>query len=128
MFRTIIISGITVLSLAVYSLFYIKYQVIELAKNVEYLKKEVSKEKETIYILRAENTFLSKPARIRKLATKYLSLEPTKIAQLTKPQSKDVMSKDIMAMDEQPKQKLIKWRYKKNIGSNISTIVMKKGK
>lgn len=126
MFRAFIIIGIFTLSFTIYSLFYIKYQVIELSKSIETYKKEIHKEKETIYILRAENTFLSKPTRIRKLAYKYLDLEPTKIAQLINKQPDDIMVSENVPKERQ--QKTIKWRYKKNVGSNLSTVVMRKGK
>ena len=58
-----------------YSLFYIKYQVRELTRNVIELNRQIAGDKETIHVLKAEWAYLSQPSRLKMLSEQYLHLK-----------------------------------------------------
>lgn len=72
--KTITLIGVILIFLAGYLLFTIKREVETLSFTLSEINKQVNIEKNTINTLKAEYVYLSSPARIRKLAAKYLNL------------------------------------------------------
>ncbi|MFV9874919.1 MAG: hypothetical protein AB8U25_00825 [Rickettsiales endosymbiont of Dermacentor nuttalli] len=75
---------IIILSGSVLGLFYIKYQVQNLNKDLNELNKQYAEEQESIRVLKAEWSYLNQPERLKELSKKYLKLEKMKLAQIRK--------------------------------------------
>jgi cell division protein FtsL len=84
MIRISLIVVLAILGLNAFGLFHIKYQVKNLRHDLEEVNFQIAQEKEAIHVLKAEWTYLNQPDRLRQLATKYLTLEKTKVSQLAK--------------------------------------------
>lgn len=63
-------------------LYHTSYQVQELQQQRGKLEMDRSGELESIHVLEAEWTYLTAPARLQRLTTKYLALQPVKAAQI----------------------------------------------
>ncbi|MBA3813780.1 MAG: hypothetical protein H0X26_04720 [Alphaproteobacteria bacterium] len=63
-------------------LFKVKYEVVEIEKNLAQTEKQISLEKEMIHVLNAEWSHLNEPQRLQKLAEKYLDIVPMKTEQI----------------------------------------------
>ncbi len=63
-------------------LFKVKYEVVEIEKNLAHTEKQISLEKEMIHVLNAEWSHLNEPQRLQKLAEKYLDIVPMKSEQI----------------------------------------------
>lgn len=63
-------------------LFKVKYEVVEIEQKMAQTEKQISREKETIHILKAEWSHLNEPQRLQKLAEKYLDIVPMKTEQI----------------------------------------------
>lgn len=72
--RMITLIGLAVIFLSGYLLFSMKREVETLNFELSEIKKQVSSEKGNINLLKAQHVYLTSPARIRKLAEKYLNL------------------------------------------------------
>ena len=63
-------------------LFKVKYEVVEIEQQLAQAEQQISREKETIHILKAEWSHLNEPQRLQKLAEKYLDIVPMKTEQI----------------------------------------------
>ncbi|MBQ4875147.1 MAG: hypothetical protein HRK26_03420 [Rickettsiaceae bacterium H1] len=63
-------------------LFGIKYNVANLQKQLSNIENEIDEIQNTIKIIEAEWSYLTQPARLEKLAEKYLKLEPILYSQV----------------------------------------------
>ena len=63
-------------------LFKVKYEVVEIEKDLAQAKKQIASEKEMIHVLHAEWSHLNEPQRLQKLAEKYLDIMPMKTEQI----------------------------------------------
>ena len=63
-------------------LFYIKYEVLSLEKNLYCLNEKINTTKETLTALEAEWSYLTHPKRIERLSSTHLGLEPIKQEQI----------------------------------------------
>lgn len=72
--RAITLIGLAVIFLSGYLLFSMKREVETLNFELSEIRKQVSAEKGNINLLKAQHVYLTSPARIRKLAEKYLNL------------------------------------------------------
>jgi len=70
------------LASTVFGLFHIQNKVKNLKKDLVEVHRQLAEDKAVIHVLNAEWAYLNEPARIKKLANKYLSLEHTKVAQV----------------------------------------------
>lgn len=78
---TIVTWMIFILPIAL-GLFYVKHIVANLEGNLASLHKNIKSDKEEIHVLTAEWTYLSRPERVKDLASRYLDLAPTKSTQI----------------------------------------------
>jgi hypothetical protein len=63
-------------------LFKVKYEVVEIEKNLARTERQIALEKEMIHVLNAEWTHLNEPQRLQKLAEKYLDIVPMDTKQI----------------------------------------------
>lgn len=63
-------------------LFKVKYEVVDIEQKLAHATQQISREKETIHILKAEWSHLNEPQRLQKLAEKYLEIVPMKTEQI----------------------------------------------
>jgi len=63
-------------------LFKVKYEVVEIEKNLAHAEKQIGLEKEMIHVLNAEWSHLNEPQRLQKLAEKYLDIVPMETKQI----------------------------------------------
>ena len=69
-------------ALAGVALFVVKYKVQDLNDELASLKSKIRVEQETVHVLKAEWSYLNRPERLEKLATRHLELEPVVPGQL----------------------------------------------
>jgi cell division protein FtsL len=73
----------TVLALIVgFTLFKVKYEVVEIEQKLCETDRQIKREKENIHILKAEWSHLNEPQRLQVLAEKYLDIKPMKTEQV----------------------------------------------
>ncbi|AIL64428.1 hypothetical protein NOVO_00065 [Rickettsiales bacterium Ac37b] len=82
MIRLTLAFTIFILSGSVLGLFYIKYQVQNLNKDLNELNKQYTQEQESVRVLKAEWSYLNQPERLKELSKKYLNLDKMKLAQV----------------------------------------------
>ena len=78
-------AGMIWMALAVVSaavVFTLKYEVRDLKENLAALEAATARSRETVRVLRAEWSYLSRPARLAELAERHLDLEPIDAGQL----------------------------------------------
>lgn len=63
-------------------LFKLKYEVVEIEKQLAQAEQQIALEKEMIHVLNAEWSHLNEPQRLQKLAEKYLDIAPMKTNQI----------------------------------------------
>ena len=96
------------------SLFIIKDNVMMIKYELKEVKKQINSEKDAIKIFKAEFAYLSSPERISVLASKYLVLETSKTAQITRdPLISVEQKKERIIADINSRKYNTKWRYKK---------------
>ena len=78
---TIVTWAIFILPIAL-GLFYVKHVVQNLEQDLTSLERSINSDKEEIHVLKAEWTYLSRPDRIKTLASAHLDLAPTESAQI----------------------------------------------
>lgn len=61
-----------------WSLFHVKYTVVDLENAHRSLRKSILAKSEELHVLNAEWTFLNNPERLKELTSKYLKLEPVR--------------------------------------------------
>lgn len=74
-FNNYLIVSIFVLAGLVAFLFFVKTKVTALHRNISEVNSEILMEKESIHILKAEQSYLSNPKRVKKLVEKNLDLQ-----------------------------------------------------
>lgn len=74
-FNNYLIVSIFVLAGLVAFLFFVKTKVTSLHRNISEVNSEILMEKESIHILKAEQSYLSNPKRVKKLVEKNLDLQ-----------------------------------------------------
>ncbi len=119
---------ICTISVAIYGLFTIKDKVTNLYYQVKVIDKQLDNENNMIHILKAEQSYLSSPIRLKKLATLYLQLDNIKIKQMTSdplaPEKKHYVQYNMVNDGYSVK---TKWRYKRIINDKyIKTISNRK--
>ena len=83
MISTPAIAALALTAAVSYGLYELKYEVQGLERRYEALSRELLNEQDTVHILKAEWSYLSRPYRVQKLADRFLSLRPTTPAQYT---------------------------------------------
>ncbi|MEK6734611.1 MAG: hypothetical protein AABY27_05890 [Pseudomonadota bacterium] len=73
---------IILLGLCVFGLFQVKFKVQNLNKEMSELQKQLEHEKNSIYVLKAEWTYLNQPERLQRLSEKHLKLAEIKVEQI----------------------------------------------
>ena len=63
-------------------LFSVKYQVQDLEEELGRLNREITTERQTAHVLRAEFSYLTDAGRLRQLSDRYLDLEPVQPHQI----------------------------------------------
>jgi cell division protein FtsL len=63
-------------------LFYVKHIVQNLEEDLSSLEYKIKSDKEEIHVLKAEWAYLSRPERVKVLASRYLDLQPTSSEQI----------------------------------------------
>lgn len=63
-------------------LFKVKYEVVEIEKQLAQAEQQIRVEKEMLHVLNAEWSHLNEPQRLQKLAEKYLDIVPMKTEQI----------------------------------------------
>ncbi len=63
-------------------IYQLKYRVAHLESNLQKVQREVIAENESIHILSAEISYVTRPDQIAKLSEKHLQLSPIKVAQI----------------------------------------------
>lgn len=82
MSRPLFIIAIAVTAICAFGLFQVKNNVKNLKKDLVELQRQISSDKESIHVLRAEWAFLNQPERIRELSQRYLGAQYIKYSQL----------------------------------------------
>lgn len=77
MHRTMTIIGFIVIFISGYLLFAMKREVETLSFELSEIQKQINVEKGSINLLKTEYVYLTSPARLSKLAAKYLNLKTT---------------------------------------------------
>jgi cell division protein FtsL len=76
-----------------FQLYELKYETRQLDKEAFRINREIDKERETIAILRAEWSYLTRPERIETLADQLLHLHPANVDQIvTESQFKNLLN------------------------------------
>ena len=75
---------VVIISISIYGLFTIKDSVANLDYQLNVVLKQLDKEHNKIHVLKAEQSYLTSPARLRRLASSYLKLDTIKISQMVK--------------------------------------------
>ena len=123
--KTTTILGLTVIFLSAYLLFSMKREVETLSFELSEIQKQINTEKGKISLLKAQYVYLTSPARIRKLAEKYLNLSTitpeqmmpdpithiTHVASLENKEEKGNLESYKMQINSNHI-KTIRWRYK----------------
>ncbi|MCC8398215.1 MAG: hypothetical protein LN569_02780 [Rickettsia endosymbiont of Labidopullus appendiculatus] len=127
-----IFSCITVCTIifSIYGLFRIKDKVIILHYQLEEVSKQLTDESDRIHVLKAEQSCLIAPARLRKLSSLYLQLDTIKVKQMISdplmPESKKY-AKSNEVRDSHFNKANVKWRYKTTANNKyIKTVSTKK--
>jgi hypothetical protein len=83
MISTPAIAALALTAAVSYGLYELKYEVQGLEQRYDDLSRELMNEQDSVHVLKAEWSYLSRPYRVQKLADRFLSLQPTKPAQIT---------------------------------------------
>lgn len=65
-----------------WGVYQLKYRVVHLESTLNGVKRQMIAEKESIHILRAEISYVTRPEQVAKLSAKYLDLSPINVAQI----------------------------------------------
>ena len=76
------ISGVSLVTLLGGALFHVKYQVTQLADQLQHVQKKKRDTVQTLHLLKAQWACLNEPERLETLAKKYLDLKPTESSQI----------------------------------------------
>ncbi|MEO0348059.1 MAG: hypothetical protein AAF153_01780 [Pseudomonadota bacterium] len=73
------------LVVAIYSLFYIKYEVANMQQQNHRVASELSLEEDMLKVLKAEWSYLNTPKRLREMVSRHLELNPIELGQISNP-------------------------------------------
>ena len=113
--RTVTAIGLAVIFLSGYVLFSMKREVETLNFELAEIQKQVSSEKGNINLLKTEYVYLTSPARLSKLAAKYLNLSSTTPDQMMPDPTNNttqLASIEGTLHTETTPSKAVRWRYK----------------
>lgn len=110
------------LAVLIYSLFILKYDVIDESKKLAAINNQIISDHESISVLKAEYAYLSSPTRLTKLANKYLKLKPITMAQVQNFKKAKLQIK--IANNKRSANN--KWRYKEITNPDIKTVSLRK--
>jgi hypothetical protein len=97
----------------IFTLFQVKFKVQMLNKQMTELKQQLSREKDAIYVLKAEWAYLNQPERLERLSMKFLNLSEIKPCQINPGLSeKKIPSKQDNRGIIRTSYSATKWRYK----------------
>ncbi|MDR0296945.1 MAG: hypothetical protein LBH67_03165 [Rickettsia sp.] len=127
-----IFSCITVCTIifSIYGLFRVKDEVIILHYQLAEVSKQLTDESNIIHVLKVEQSYLTSPARLRKLASLYLQLDTVKVKQMISdplvPESRKYARSNEVRGSYFNKTN-VKWRYKTMANNKyIKTVSTKK--
>jgi|GEM_PF-2106079 len=78
----LIVVGIVVVGLSMFGVLQVKSKVQNLQRDLDEINHQLSTDKSSIRVLKAEWAYLNKPERIEKLADKYLKMNNVSVAQV----------------------------------------------
>ncbi|WP_341749037.1 hypothetical protein [Candidatus Tisiphia endosymbiont of Sialis lutaria] len=115
---------------SIYGLFRVKDKVIILHYQLGEVSKQLIDESNRIHVLKVEQSYLTSPARLRKLSSLYLQLDTVKVKQMISdplmPESKKYVKSHEVSGSYFNKTN-VKWRYKTTANSKyIKTVSTKK--
>lgn len=82
MIKSTYVMGAVLLAVLAFAVFQVEYYVQGLETELEQAKKQLSEDRETIHVLRAEWAYLNQPERLRDMVAKHLHMETVNVAQL----------------------------------------------
>ncbi len=122
--------ALILLASCIFGLFQVKFKVQNLDREMNELKQQLTHEKETIHVLKAEWAYLNQPERLQRLSEKFLDLTEIKHDQLmlaqagsmiialplAQPQIKEqnlspIVNVSYQSLPNKPTNK-VKWHYK----------------
>lgn len=80
--RSITLITLVVLVVVSYGLYNLKYEVEDLQDHANGLRAQMDEDRRAIKVLEAEWAYLSRPDRLQRLSSKFLTLQPTVAAQV----------------------------------------------
>ncbi|MGC0371880.1 MAG: hypothetical protein DGJ47_000581 [Rickettsiaceae bacterium] len=110
--------------MVIYSLFYVKEEVLNIRMELAQVQKQVQREADSINILKAEFSYLTSPQRLAALNEKYIKLGETKLAQIQTDLLENKSEAPIRLAQNRIKK--INWRYKKGPTEYITLVSAKK--
>ncbi len=75
-------------------MFHIKYQVVDLEKQLSQVHQEIFLSEESIHLLHSEWAYLNTPSRLQELSAKYLQMVPSQPIQLISMERFAIMPSD----------------------------------
>ncbi len=92
--RSLAVLSVIIIGICAYGVFQIKHQVKSLVHDLMEVNQQIASDKEAIYVLKAEWTYLNRPERLKELASKYLNLDHIVVSQIDTHQVKDISAKN----------------------------------
>lgn len=80
--RITLLVWMLILGVSASALFYVKYSVQNLKRDLAETQRQLLADKEAMHVLEAEWSYLNQPDRLKTLAEKYLKLQPIEVAQI----------------------------------------------
>ncbi len=106
--------AIIIFCLTVYTLFYIKGEVMSISSELYEVKKQVELEESSLRVLKAEFAYLSSPKRLSKLNENFLKLEKINITQIAhNPLSDKRFTAETKVAESVKYYRSKKWNFKK---------------
>lgn len=120
-------------ALSAYWLFFVKQYAKDIKQQLDEVTQQINQEQDSIYMFRAELSYLRSPKRISQLSEKYLKLEPIRPYQIiadigfeedslnSKGNKKKTRFNLANKKEAKEQVKLAKWRYKNGPGQKYIT-------
>lgn len=107
----------------VYTLFNIKERVMSIKMEIKEVSRQIQHESDMIHLFKAELSYLSSPERLKKLNSKYLLLEETKVSQMIgDPLNQKNNQKSLNIASNTKKTKSVKWIYRKGPSKYLTLV------
>ena len=90
-----------VIVVAVFMLYKVKYEVMSLKNEVASTSHQLEQEKQAMHVVAAEWAYLNRPARLQKLAAKYLSSTDVTVSQIADIQALPFPDQSMAANDNE---------------------------